>query len=475
MIRDVLAHSSIYSLAIILSRGMIMIALLVVALFLPPADYGALVMIMTIGFLVNVTVALEISQGLARYYAGASKTDKNIYSSTAWWFTVLMYSLFFGASEFIASYLCQLILGDDRYLNAFRYGLAVMSFNGIFLFIQTQLRLAFRSQDYVITSLIYAVGSLGGSIWLGQIVNPALEGVILGQLLGVSVAILVGIWQLRTNINLVFESNKLKKLLQFSLPLVPASLSLFLSMYLSRIILNSIASLEEVGIFGFASQLAGIAVLSIVGIQAALTPLIMERYREPKTPEKLARLFEGFTAFTICVCLVLGLFAREFIYLIAKSEYLASAPLVLVLASAVIINQMYIFAPGISIAKKTIWQLWISIATAVISVLTNFWFIDMWGIYGAAFATLLSAFSFFLMWFTASQSLYPIPVRWKLVVIAMLSGAAVGMVGHFMVEQILAVDILIKAIMISGTVMLFFFIKLIKIADISPILSMIKR
>jgi O-antigen/teichoic acid export membrane protein len=475
MIREVLGQSIVYGLAIILSRGMLMIALLGVALFLPPADYGALVMITTIGFLVNVTVALEISQGLARYYAGASETDKRIYSSTAWWFTVLMFVLFIATSEFAAGYLCQLILGDDRYLNALRYALVVMSLNGIFYFMQCQFRWEFRSRDYAVVSFVYAVSSLGGSIGLGLIVDPAIDGVVFGQLLGSSVAVALGGRLLRASITCVFDIHKLKEMLQFSIPLVPASISLFVGLYASRIILNSVDSLEEVGIFGFASQIAGVTLLAIVGIQAALTPLIMARHSEPETPAKLARLFEGFTALAICACLGMGLFAREFIYLVGSPAYATSAPLVLILAPAVIINGMYIFAPGLSIARKTIWQLWISLASAGLGVLASYWFIRMWGIYGAAFATLLSAVFFLVMWFAVSQKLYPIPVRWTSVGLALLGAAVVGAIGNFMVEQGFAMNILIKLFLIIAIIVFFIFIKLIKMADICRVLTMTRR
>ena len=463
MIREALGQSVAYGLSIILSRGLMMIALLVVARFLPAADYGARVMITTMGLLVNVTVALEVSQGLARYYAGASEGDKTIYSSTAWWTTVLMFVLFIAVSEFVAGYLCQFILGDDRYLKALRYALVLMSFNSIFYFMQCQFRWELRSWDYAVVSLIYAVSSLGGSIGLGMIVDPAIDGVVLGQLLGASVAISVGGWRLRTSLTWVFDICKLKELLRFSLPLVPASLFLILGMYASRIILNSVASLEEVGIFGFASQIAGIATLAMVGIQAALTPLVMVHYSEPETPAKLARLFEGFTALAICVCLGLGLFASELIYLIATPSYWAAAPLVMFLTPAVLMTQMYIFAPGINIAKKTIWQLGISVAAAGVAVLANFWLIDMLGIYGAAFATLLSAVSFLVLWFVVSQRLYPIPIRWGLVAVGVLGSIVVGVFSFSMVDENLLLSTVIKLAMI---IMLFVFL-IIKVKNVN--------
>jgi O-antigen/teichoic acid export membrane protein len=50
--------------------------------------------------------------------------------------------------------------------------------------------------------------------------------------------------------------------------------------------------------------------------------------------------------------------------------------------------------------------------SAIVGVLANFLLIDLWGIYGAALATLLGAITFLVAWFLASQKLYPLPIRW---------------------------------------------------------------
>ena len=102
MIHEVLRDSVVYGLATILSRGVLVITLLVLSKILPPADYGALSMIAAVGALAYMTVALEISQALARHYGEASETDKRIYAGTAWWFTVVMFVLFTVVTEIAA-------------------------------------------------------------------------------------------------------------------------------------------------------------------------------------------------------------------------------------------------------------------------------------------------------------------------------------------------------------------------------------
>jgi O-antigen/teichoic acid export membrane protein len=72
---------------------------------------------------------------------------------------------------------------------------------------------------------------------------------------------------------------------------------------------------------------------------------------------------------------------------------------------------MYIFAPGIAIAKKTTWQLLITLASALLGAALNWILIPIAGPAGAALATLAAAALFFGAWLVASQKLYPLPLR----------------------------------------------------------------
>ena len=56
----------------------------------------------------------------------------------------------------------------------------------------------------------------------------------------------------------------------------------------------------------------------------------------------------------------------------------------LLLAPAMFIAQLYVFAPGFAVAKRTVRQMWVSIASALAGILANFLLIPVWGITGAA-------------------------------------------------------------------------------------------
>lgn len=426
MMDQAVRQSAAYGTATILSRGTLVVALLVLPFILTPREYGALSMIVTTTALVAILVPLEISQAVARFYAPAPAAEKKRIASAAWTFLLAMLALFLVLGQVLAAPLCRLILGDLAFLPAFRIALPLMALTCLFYFLQNQCRWEFRTAEYVLISLVFSFITLALSLALGVLVEPPLTGVILGQAVGAAIAVGLGVFGLRRSFELTLDWEKLSGLLRFSLPLVPAGVALFLSVYASRLILNGLSSLEDVGLYTLAAQIAGIATLGIVGVQGALTPLVMKHHQDPRTPALLARLFELFFGFAIVASLTLGFFAPEFIRYLGNPVYEDAGPLVLLLAPGLLFAQMYVFAPGFAIAKRTMLQMWVSVASAAVAVAGNFALIYLWGIMGAAFATLLSGTVFLVLWIAFSQRLYRVPIRWGAIGMGALAGVLIG-------------------------------------------------
>ncbi len=444
MIQRLLQHSAAYTVANLCSRGTVFIWLLVLPSFLSAADYGALGLIITTAALVNVLIPLEITQALARYYPPAEPPEKQRYVSTAWTFTLAVLAIAAGAAMLLARPLCELLLGDLGYLTAFRMALALFVLNTGFYFIQSQLRWDFRSRDYTRVTIVFAIATLVLSIGFAATFADPLTGVIAGQVAGLAIGVGLGLFALRRTLALGIDRSTLNTLLRFSLPLVPASVALFLSTYASRFILNDLLDLSDVGLFTWASQLATLPALLLLGVQAALTPLVMKHHAEPGTPAVIARAFEAIVAVELCICLAIGLLTPELIALLGYSSYAGAGPLVLVLAPAFLMLQLYVFAPGFAVRERTDLQLMVSILGAAAAVALNYLLIGALELIGAAIATLLSSALFIGSWFIASQRLYPVPVRWPRMAALAIATAACGAGGTMIASDGLVANLAIK-------------------------------
>lgn len=453
MIKAALRDTLVYGLASILTRGLAIFLLPLYTRVMSAAEYGAYDLLITFGVLANLLVALEIGQGLARCWPDANgRGEKLLYSSTSLVFALLMYGAFLFVTLLYSEQFSLWLLGDQRFVTAFRLGVGFIAVYGIYLIVLNQFRWELRSRAYAMVSVSYAVFLLLFVLVLCVVFDMELEGVMLAQLAAASVSLLISLWLLRSSYRLTMDIARLKEMLKFSAPLVPAGVAVFSGLYFNRFALSYYESLESVGVFALGARISGLASLMFVGVQAALTPLIYKHYREADTPARIARLFGWFLSVAFAGCLFLSLFARELILVFAGPGYEGGAGLVGILAPALLLSQMYIFAPGMAIRRKTSTQMWISILAAVAGAAGNVLLVPGYGIWGAAFATLMSSVVFFLLWVYASQGYYKVPYAYKNVAVCAL--LFVGAIYSGMLVNTLATGVLAGVLLKAGILLL---------------------
>ena len=146
----------------------------------------------------------------------------------------------------------------------------------------------------------------------------------------------------------------------------------------------------------------------------------MNNYKERSTPLELVRIFRFFMIGTFSALLFLGLFSREILIIFTTPLYYDASNVVLLISCSLFLSGMYVFAPGLWLAKKTKYIAIINVIGAVLNIFLVFLLIPIWGIVGAALATLVSALIIFIINQVFSQRNYPIPYPWKNVIITTL-------------------------------------------------------
>lgn len=452
MIGRLVRDSLVYGVSAVLSKGLGLVLLVVYGRSLAPGAFGALELVTTWGVLVSMTVALEVSQGLGRHYADADERAKTELLSTAWWFSAAMYLVFVAVTYPFASDLAGLLFGRPDLATACRLGIVSIALNATFNFLLNQFRWQLQTVWYAGMSIAYAALTLSLTVLLTTALDLGLVGVLAAQCLAAAIASAAALVVLRGRIGLTFATEALGRMLRFSIPLVPAGVAIFASMYLSRFALNEFGTLHDVGVFGLANRIAGIAGLLVVGVQGALTPLVYRHYKEPGTPGALATLFSWFCGLALLLCLALGLFAGELFTLFSTPRYNADPRLLAVLPAALLLAQMYIFAPGIAIAKKTRLQLLIVTISGVVSLVFNLLLVPGLGSLGAALATLAAAVVMFGLWVILSQRFYPVPFAWGRLTVAagvFLGCLAAGLAVADLVPNTL-VTVAVRAALVVG-------------------------
>jgi O-antigen/teichoic acid export membrane protein len=469
MIRSFIKDSAIYAIPSIVSRGLAIILIPLYTRVLTPADFGSFDLFIAFTTLINLTVALEISQGVARFYSSESNTTRRVsYASSAFWFTVCCYTFFLSVALIVNKELSYLVMGRSGMEPSFQVGVIYIFLNGIFYLIQNQFRWEFRSGHYAIVSLFVTIITAALAVFLTYFLAWGLYGLLLGMAGGVLVGCVYGLWHLQNSFRFQFHWSRLKEMLIFSAPLVPSGIAVFITLYIDRLMISHFLSLDDVGLFGIGYRFASMVGLVMVGFQGALTPLIYANHSDEKTPRKLAIIFRGFVAFSLLIFLSLCLFANEILYLMTTPDYYPAAAIIIFLTPAILLSNMYIFAPGIGIAKKTHLILYVNIVGATLNIILNWMLIPKFGISGAAIATLLSYASIFFVYMRLSQKLYFVPHKWRPIFFALI---VTSLLAYWVpkLNMPFSLGIVLKLLIISLMCIFYVIVGLIKSSEIRQV------
>lgn len=425
MISDFLKNSLIYTLSTLISKGLNIILMPIYTNILLPTEFGIFDLFIIFGSIVSFTVALEISQAVARFTPSIDSQNLKIsYVSTAFWFTLGMYVIFLLTTFIFSEEISYAILNLDSYTNVFQIAIIYIFLAGIFYFLQNQLRFEGNSKGYALLSIVFSIANIILTFVFGIVMELGINGIFLAMTLSSGISVLVAFFFIKNLIKIQFNVKALKEMLLFSIPLVPSSIAVFFSMYIDRYMLNHFLGLEAVGIYSVAARFALIMSLVMTGFQMAITPLVYQKYNDSDTPHNLSRIFRYFIASGLVLFLTISIFSEEIISLLTSPDYHEAFTLIPFLALAFLLSNMYVFMPGIAIKKKTHLFVIINIIGAISNTILNFLFIPYFGLIGAALATTISYFLVFLLYAYFSQKYYFVTHKWFPIALALLMSTA---------------------------------------------------
>lgn len=396
MFRRLASDSLLYGAAMLLVRGLQIFLLPVYTSVLGAGHYGVVEVATIAGALVNLTVALEVSQGMARYVADSPLLqDRRRYATTAVLFASAAYTAFFlfvaMASESLSRWLFDGQAGaSDIVLIA-----AALALNGVFVLLQDLLRWLLRPGAYLLASLAYAAGTVSVGATLVAHAGWGVSGVFWGQLAGAALGLAVAAWSARSLLGFRADSKAFRTMLRFSLPLVVSGVAVFFSTFVDRIVVRNVLGLEALGVYGVAARFASVTGILTVGLQAALSPLVYRAWREQGMGEQLAQAFRFYCFGMLPVLGALSLFAGEILLAATGPEFHDARHVLPILAAASILAALYVFAPGLFLGERTGRVALLNLAGAAFNLALCLTLVPLLGPIGAALAAIIAAASVF--------------------------------------------------------------------------------
>jgi O-antigen/teichoic acid export membrane protein len=250
----------------------------------------------------------------------------------------------------------------------------------------------------------------------------------------------IPLWLVWRNLVARVSRPLLHAMLRFSVPLVPASVAVILTQVIDRLAINAFMSLRDVGRYGIAYRIASLVSLGLSGAQLSFTPLVLANHKDATTPRAVADSLRYFVAVALTLFVFLSVFADVVLNILTPGAYHSASSVVPLLVLVVAISPLYIFAPGLVIARDMKKLAVTYIATALINTALVCALVPLFGVMGAAIST-LAAFVFSnAVQFTLSQRRYPVPYPWARLSAAFGSAATAVLIDRIVFTHGLSVQ-----------------------------------
>lgn len=195
-----------------------------------------------------------------------------------------------------------------------------------------------------------------------------------------------------------------KELFDSAWPVILASLAVLVYMRIDQVMIREMLGLEEVGLYSAAGKLLSAWIVIPYIISISLLPTIVTlKQGDPKIYEKrLSQLFRVTLWLCVAISLIVTFFGEDIIVFTFGESYRGSISVAtLLMWSSIFVTMGSISARYFTVEKMEKKIAFRTVLSAFINVILNYLLIPIYGITGAAIATLITNFvsSYLLDWF----------------------------------------------------------------------------
>lgn len=448
----------VYGLGAVAQQILGIITLPIYARVFDPSAYGV-VEIITVGLgVLAIMVDLGLTSAAQRSYFDYADDDveqRRTVLST-WMVPSLTIASVIGVIVAVASQpLAVWLFGSERYATAVLLAGLSIPASTLATLVREVMRLRFQPWYYLGSALI--TGGIGAilSVVFVLALNMGVSGVVAGALAGNVLAAVYGLVISRPHIGRRVSRHELRVMVAFGLPLIPSAMAMWMLQFVDRILLSKLGNLNEVGQYAVANRLSQALLLVVSAFGVAYSPFMLSLHAEDAETERRVRghLLTYVTAALVVAAVVLSVFAREIIAVIAPSFDQSYQAVALVCTGTACLGFCQVAMAGITLTRRTQLFAMYSTIAAVVNLGLNFVLIPAWGQVGAAAATAAGYLLLAVLYYRGAQRVSPTPYEpVKLVSVSMLGAALmpIGLIG----PNVLWLDIVAKvgamALMAAG-------------------------
>lgn len=412
-LKNILKHTSIYSLGSILQKMIGFAMIPVYTRFLSPADYGVLELLTLVTIVLSMVLSFRLESAMVRYYSEYEDVrERHKLVSTVLIFMVGVAMLTAWMLAMNSGLVSRLVIGDEKYGPCFIFIFITLAFELCATVGNTYLKIIEKSLHFIAISLLQLLLGLCFNIYFVVALKLGVQGILYSMVIANGTASLILLAYTLRRAGFHFELQKLRRMMAFGLPFIPAGFFIFVLNMGDRYILNRLGNLSEVGIYALGYKF-GMLLSAFLAqpFQSIWGPKRIEIFNNRDNRNEIfARVFTYLLLGLFFAGLAISLLIKDVLMIMATPEFVPAYRVVPFVILGYIFYNLYYFVDfGFYINNKTYWYPVINAVAASVNVGLNVLFIPKFGAMGAAVVTAISFLICPFMAFVVSQRLYYIP------------------------------------------------------------------
>jgi O-antigen/teichoic acid export membrane protein len=467
-----------FSLGTLLPMGMGIFLIPLYTRFFSTSDYGILSLVLVVESILALFFSLSLQGAVMRFFVDYEGEERRSYLGSVGIFLI------------IYSFSLALILtlfGKPLFGLIFKSG--AVKFNPFLLlkiwtiFCATGavipmalFRIRERAFTYSLIQVSSFLLSVGFIIYFVAYLKKGILGVIEGGFYAALIMFVVYSFILFRSININLSLKKIKRSLKFSMPIIPHSISGFILRFFDRFMLERFLTLSDVGLYALGYKFGIIMKIIINSFNSAWLPFFYKTAAETANAKQIfARLITFWAGAVVLVALIISLFSREILMLIATPQFYNAYKVAPVLVVAYLFRGFYLFPiNGLFFAKKTKFVPVVTGIAALVDIILLPLFIARFGMMGAAFATATAFFVSFLAAYYFCQKYYPMQYEYYNLIRILFLGILVYSMTSLIAQGPLIFNIFVKLIGLIFYPAGLFMMRIIEVSHVKKMINLRK-
>lgn len=446
--KNLLRDSFAYGVASILSRFIGFLLMPLYTSILAPADYGVLNIVNTTIMLLTLFSVLGLDSAAHIFFWDVKEEEEKKKVFSGWFWVQLVFSISLSFLLFLFSdNLSDFLFAKSDYSIYFKLSSLVLMSGILPSLVINWFRVKRLPWTTTWFSLALGLITILLNVLFIAYCRWGIKGFIYAQIISGSVMSITALYFMGDWLSLRwFSFSLVKRMLNYSLPLIPAALAFWCLNFAGTYFLQIQKGEGEVGLYQTGSTIASIMMVLIGAFTQAWGPFAMSIRGQADADSFYARVLVVYVSVVGGLAAFIGIFSNEFLYFLTSPAYWEADRVTAILAfNSMISGVNFIAGLGMNFAKNMKPFSLAIIGGAIINLVLFYFAIDLLSKEGCALSILISNLGVTFFIFRSSQRMYFIPFDFTKTIAILLSCMIFVLLSKIFIYDSFVYDILLKS------------------------------